>query len=327
MDAEQLYQSRKQDWQKLTDLIGRFQGNPSRLSPDEVNLLGLLYKGATSDLALAQRDFPRHKVTAYLNQLVAGAHATVYRQEPLGWKRIRRFILRGLPQAYRQTLPFTLAAAGFFLIPAVFAGLMIRTQPSMSRWLLPPEMQSLEQSVEDEGLWTEIPTAERPYTASFIMQNNIRVSFLAFGSGVLAGVFTVYILVLNGLMLGGVTGVTANHGLGFDLWTFVIGHGMIELSVIMIVGGAGLMLGWAVIRPGYMRRMDALAKTAKLSVRLLIGLVPFLVIAGLIEGFISPNEDILPLIKWIIGISTGLAMHGYLLFSGRDTKPQTPTTL
>ena len=152
------------------------------------------------------------------------------------------------------------------------------------------------------------------------MQNNIQVAFLAFGSGILGGVVTVWIMVFNGLLLGGLTGLTSHYDLGFDLWTFVIGHGVIELSVIFIAGGAGLTLGWAIIHPGLLRRRDALALAARKSVRLIIGCVPLLVIAGTIEGFISPAENIPWPVKWSIGLVSGLLLYSYLLLAGRERR-------
>ena len=109
-------------------------------------------------------------------------------------------------------------------------------------------------------------------------------------------------------------------GIGFELWTFVIGHGVIELTVIFIAGGSGLMLGWAILRPGLMRRRDALALAARKAVYLLLGAVPWLVVAGTIEGFISPNEDIPIPVKWAVGIGSGIVLYSYLLFAGRETK-------
>ena len=161
---------------------------------------------------------------------------------------------------------------------------------------------------------------ERPFASAFIMQNNIRVSFTAFGSGLTAGVMTFWVLILNGLILGGLLGLTTYYGIGFDLATFVIGHGVIELSVIFMAGGSGLMLGWAILRPGLMRRRDALAQAAKISVRLLLGAVPMLVVAGTIEGFISPAENIPPFVKWGVGIGSGILLYGYLFLAGREKK-------
>jgi uncharacterized membrane protein SpoIIM required for sporulation len=107
---------------------------------------------------------------------------------------------------------------------------------------------------------------------------------------------------------------------GFDLLTFMIGHGVIELSVVMMAGGAGLMMGWAILHPGLMRRRDALTKAARKSVMLLAGCVPLLVIAGTIEGFISPSEVIPWPFKWAVGAITGILLYGYLLLAGREKK-------
>lgn len=316
MDVEQFYQSRQVEWQQFSQLIDRSETSASRLSPEEVKAIGRLYRAVTSDLALAQREFPRHKVTVYLNQLVARGHAALYRGEPLDFNRLIRFATTDFPRAYRQAWPFILAAMLLLLLPALVAGLITNWQPTASRWLLPAEVQALIPDLEEKELWTEIPVGERPYASSFIMTNNIRVSFLAFGGGVTAGLLTVYALIFNGLLLGGLTGLTAYYDVGFELWTFVISHGVIELSTIFIAGGSGLMLGWAIIQPGLLRRRDALALAARHAVRLIIGSVPLLVIAGLIEGFISPNENIHWAVKWSLGIVSGILLYSYLLLAG-----------
>ncbi len=318
MHVDEFYKSRKPDWEALVRLMDRCQGSANGLSPDEVYALGRLYRSVTSDLALAQRDFPAHPVTAYLNQLVGRAHAVVYRSEPIARQRIWRFVRQGYPRAFRQALPFILVAFLFFLISALVAGLSTALSPRAAVWLLPEEVQRLIPMIEDQKLWTNIPVQERPYASSFIMQNNIQVAILAFSSGVLAGLPTLWVMISNGLLLGGISGLTIHYGVGFDLWTFVIGHGVVELTVIFIAGGAGLMLGWAIIHPGLLRRRDALSLAAQRAVRLVIGCVPLLVIAGTIEGFLSPAESVPWWIKWGVGLTSGLLLYAYLFFAGRE---------
>jgi uncharacterized membrane protein SpoIIM required for sporulation len=150
------------------------------------------------------------------------------------------------------------------------------------------------------------------------MSNNIRVAVLAFAGGVAFGIFTVYVLVFNGLVLGGVLGLAAHYGMSESLITFVIAHGVIELSIIFIAGGAGLSLAWALLSPGLYTRRDALALEARRIVPLAVIAIPVLVIAGMIEGFISPSDT--PF--WFhasIGVVSGLCLYGYLIFSGRRT--------
>jgi uncharacterized membrane protein SpoIIM required for sporulation len=324
MRVDQFYESRRQDWHALSRLLDRARGDVRRLSPEDVHALGRLYRGAASDLALAQRDFPAHQVAIYLNQLVARGHAVVYRGEPLAQRRLLRFVTSGFPRAYREALPFIMLAALLFVVPALFAALGTAWQPDASRWMLPVEVQDLIPAIEEQDLWTDIAIQDRPYASSFIMQNNIQVAFLAFGGGILAGLYTVWIMVTNGLVIGGITGLTAHYGIGFDLWTFVIGHGVIELSMIFVAGGSGLMLGWAVIHPGLLGRRDALTVAARRAVHLVVGCVPLLVIAGLIEGFVSPAESIPWPVKWGVGLGSGLLLYSYLLLAGRQERIKVP---
>ncbi len=318
MRVDKFYESRQGDWKTLSTLLDRSQNGVQQLTPEELDALGRLYRAATSDLALAQRDFPQHQVTRYLNQLVARAHALVYRGEPMAYNRLLRFATTGFPRAYREALPFIVAAALLLFAPAVASAVSTAVHPPSAQWLLPAETHHLIPMIERQELWTDIPVAKRPYASSFIMQNNIQVTFLAFGGGILFGALTLWAMAYNGLLLGGITGLTIHYNVGFELWTFIIGHGVIELSVIVIAGGAGLMLGWALIHPGMIRRRDALTIAARKAVRLLIGCVPLLMIAGAIEGFISPNENIPWLVKWGIGVGSGVLLYSYLLLSGRE---------
>jgi uncharacterized membrane protein SpoIIM required for sporulation len=144
------------------------------------------------------------------------------------------------------------------------------------------------------------------------------VAFLACGGGVLVGLPTVYLMVENGLLLGGLLGLTFHYGIGFELLTFVIGHGFIELTVIVIAGGVGLRLGWAVLHPGFLRRGDALRLAASQAVWLVLGCVPLLMIAGMIEGFVSPSPQIPWAIKWAVGIVSGLSLQAYVWLAGRE---------
>ena len=318
MNPDQFYHARQKVWQQFAHLVQRGQTNLQQFSPQEVHQLGQLYRAVASDLALAQREFPRHRVTIYLNQLVAQGHALIYQEQPLAARRLRLFFTHRLPQVFRQTAHFTLTAALLLCLPALLLGIVVYTDPEAARIFLPPQVQQLIPLVEQQELWVDIPVQERPYFSSVIMTNNIRVSFMAFAGGMTAGLFTTYIMVFNGLMLGGLTGLTAHHGVGWELWHFVIGHGVIELSTIFIAGGSGLMLGWAIISPGLFSRRDALTLAARQALYLIVGCVPLLIIAGLIEGFISPNEAIPPLLKWGVGIGSGLLMFAYLLLAGHD---------
>lgn len=309
---------RQADWRRLEEMLGQAGGANVALSPDEIHELGLLYRAAASDLALAQRDYPHQPLTQYLNRLVARGHATLYRSEPMALRRIARYLTHGLPRTYRQLWPFVALAAALMFGPAIVSGPLVAAQPDLARVVLPVGAQDVIPLVEEGELWMDIPMAERPYTSAFIMRNNIQVTFLAFGGGVLFGLLSLYVLVTNGLMLGGLLGLTHHYGLAGGLWDFIIAHGVVELSVICIAGAAGLRMGWAILQPGLQRRRDALAAAARDALKLLLPCVPLLVVAGLIEGFISPNTDIAFSIKLAVGLGTGALLHSYLLLAGRE---------
>jgi uncharacterized membrane protein SpoIIM required for sporulation len=317
MNIKQFVDSRQHDWQLLTKLLDRTQKNIEHLTPEEVKRMGVLYRSVTSDLALAQRDFPRERATLYLNQLVARGHAILYQSEPLAVKRLIHFVTTGFPQAFRATWHFFIISLLLFLVPAIASGVLLANQPEAALWLLPPQAQGLVDFLENDELWIDVPLEDRPYFSSFIMTNNINVSIMAFAGGALAGLFAVFVLVNNGLMIGGTFGLTAYYGLGFELSTFAVGHGVIELTMIFIAGAAGLQIGWGMINPGLLKRRDSMVLSAKVAMRLIMGCIPMLVIAGLIEGFISPNESIPVAAKWLTGLVTGILLYGYLLLAGR----------
>jgi uncharacterized membrane protein SpoIIM required for sporulation len=309
MKADEFVANRQKDWTRLAALLDRGSSGLQGLSSVELEELSILYRAATSDLAVAQRDFDQHQVTVYLNQLVARAHALIYRGEPWGWRRVVRFFWITFPRLYRQTLPFTLSAFALFFLPALIAGLLTASSPPAAEWL---GLGDVLPYVEDGTLWTDIPISQRPFTSSFIMTNNIQVSFLAFAGGTLLGLLTVYAMVMNGLHLGGVLGLTARFGLADELLTFIVGHGVIELSVIFVAGGAGLQMGWALLHPGPYHRRDALARSGRTAVRLVVGCIPLLVVAGLIEGFISPS-DLPATFKTAIGLTSGAFLYTFWL--------------
>lgn len=308
---------RRARWERLADLLDRAtKARPGRRDPlavDDLDELIRLYRQTTTDLAIARREFGQDRVTLVLNQLVARAYGYIYREPPTPLSRLRRFFARELPREYRAAWPFLVAAAALLFVPMLAMLLSIAIAPDNARLILSPGLLS---EIKSGQTWFDSRTAERPAFASLIMTNNVEVSFLALGGGILAGVGTVAVLITNGLQIGGVAGALIAYSLGDRLIGFVGPHGFLELSVVVASGACGLMLGQGMIWPGLRTRADALAVAGSRSVRLLLGLLPFLVVAGLLEGFVSPAHFAWPL-KLVIGLTTVVAMYGYLLLVGR----------
>jgi uncharacterized membrane protein SpoIIM required for sporulation len=320
--VDEFISAQRPRWEELEALLRRAGRDPRRLEAAEIERLSQLYRQVTAHLAQARRDFPHDQVSRYLNDLAARAHPVLYRAPAGSWRRLYRFFLVEFPALFRSAGPFVLAASLLFSLPAVAGFLVALGDPQAVEQVLPGR---LTRTVREGRLWTDISPEERALAASAIMTNNLQVGILAFAGGILLGTLTVYVLLLNGLFLGIVFGYTQVHGLALDLATFVSPHGYLELSVVFIAGGAGLMMAWAVLTPGLLSRREALGLAARRAVLLIVGAAPWLVLAGLIEAFISPSG--LPReAKLLLGPLTAALFYAFLLlpperWSGRRPGP------
>lgn len=322
MLAEDFIARKRPTWERLTALLKQAQNGLTGLSAEELQELGRLYRQATSDLAVARRDFARHPVADYLNGLVGQAHGQVYREKRARFRQFLGFFTHTFPRSFRETWGYTLAAFLMFLLPALVSFVLGYRDPD-TVVLIMPELQDVVSDIQaGREWWKGINEMGRTTSSSFIMTNNIRVAFLAFTGGITFGLLTLYILFQNGLMLGGIAGVAQFHDFSGNLWGFVAAHGVIELSVIFIAGGAGMQLGWSILRPGLLTRRAALVVATRRAAYLIFGSVPLLAIAGLIEGFISPSDTLPIWFKLLVALGSGVLLSGYLLLSGRTPQQE-----
>jgi len=316
MTVDRFVEDRRARWARLENLISEAKGRVERLAPNDVLELGRLYRSASSDLAVARRDFALDAATERLNDLVATAHALVYSEAPTSGRRLRRFFLHELPSSVRANSRFTAVSLAAFAIPllATFAiGLLL---PEIAATALPPETR---QHLAERRLWTDIPEGYRPLVGPLIIVNNVRVAVAAFAGGLTAGALTLYLLVANGALLGTVLAVVQGYGLSGGLLTFTAAHGPLEISCIVLSGGAGLRLAWALLRPGDRSRRDALRLAGAQAIRVMLLVIPALGVAGILEAFLSPSGAPIAL-KITVGVIAGLALWSYIFLVGRPSR-------
>src|ERR687884_2255356 len=227
--------TRQARWAELEQLLARSGGNGLRgFDAAQIEALGRAYRQVISDLAIARRDFPDDPVTLWLNDLASRAHMRLYRAPPPSWRRLGDFFWTDFARRFRAARGYLLVSALLLFGPAAVAYLGALLDPTLRDALVPAQLRTV---MASGRTWTDIEPGLRPGMATLILTNNIQVAFLAFAGGVLAGVGTVYVLVSNGLSLGGVLGAAQFYGVAPLLWSFISPHGALELTCITITGG------------------------------------------------------------------------------------------
>lgn len=276
-----------------------------------------MYRQTAADLSSARDDPASAALARHLNQVLGRAHNLIYAGRQSKRRGILRFYTHTFPQAFRATLPFTAAATGLFAAGGLAGLLLALADPGFERFLLGGPMMD---TIERREMWTHGILAVKPLASSAIMTNNLAVSLAACATGMLAGLGTLYMMVFNGLLIGVIGSACFRAGMSVPLWSFVAPHGALELPAIFIAGGAGLVLARGILVPGTLPRRDALVKSGGEAIRLFLGVIPLLVVAGLIEGFVSPTPVSAGL-KFIIGAALFVLLVVYLGLAGSERAP------
>ncbi len=278
---------RKPEWERLQGLLTRCgQVGTQALTRQELRDLGLLYRQVAADLSVTRRDPSATQYSRYLNQLLGRAHNTIYSGKKTSLRQIPDFLARSWPVMVWRLRGYVLVAAGVFLLFGIAGALVTLQNPDFALQVLGPRMV---RTIQEHKMWTTSIVSVKPLAASSIATNNLTVTFSTFAMGVTAGLGTLYLLAFNGLLMGVVGTACALHGLSLSLWSFVAGHGSLEIPAILFSGGAGLRLATGILFPGRLRRSDALKLAAREAIQLELGCIPLLLVAGTVEGFFSPS--------------------------------------
>ena len=272
------------------------------------------YRLLAHDLARVRSLLPDTRTREYLEGAYARAHLTLHHGAWRADRALLSLFRDELPGVVRWLLPYTLWCTAIFALTVLAGYALVRAYPDLIALFASPDLIA---TVERGQLWTEglLNVVPSSLLSAQILTNNIVVTLFAFCAGIFFGLGTLYILGLNGLMLGAIFAFVGQHALARQLFTFIVAHGCVEISVMCLSAAAGAAVGEALVRPGPGGRSESFRSAALRSSRLLLPCALLLVGAGLLEGYVSPNPRITLPTKAIIGVCYWLFMVA--LLSGR----------
>jgi uncharacterized membrane protein SpoIIM required for sporulation len=314
MNIQRWIARREQSWQQLDALLKKVERKGWKtLSAQQIETLASLYRSVSADLARARTHQVGELIIQNLQSLASRSYSQIYqgsrRQE---WRSVQAFFLWGFPAVVQNSRGYIALATALFVAAGLVSWWLSWQDPTFIALIVPEALIS--QVRDRQELWMGSIIGIEPFASTSIMINNIKVAFSALAGGMTAGMFTTYIVLLNGVMIGTIGALVGQNNLAFPFWAFVFPHGALELPAIFLAAAAGFLLARAILFPGVYRRADALKLYGQQAAQLIFGIVPMLVLAGIIEGFFSPNPVIPDPMKYVVGT---LLFIGLMLYLGR----------
>jgi uncharacterized membrane protein SpoIIM required for sporulation len=306
----QFVKRHREEWKQLEEYTVYLQKKGRKVTGEDISAFQRLYQRAAQHLSYSQTYFPGEEVTGYLNGLVSKSHNLLYKDQVTSFQQMRYFFSTKFVGLLLEQWKFIVVAMLLFMFGLLAAFLAVVDDPLHFYAVMPDEMAG---GVDPERLGEGLDAIDSSLISAQIMTNNIQVAILAFASGITLGLGTVFILVYNGLIVGGLAAVYWHAGMTYDFWAFIVPHGMVELAAIFIAGGAGLLMGYKLFVPGKYTRGYQLKENAKRSVQLFLGTIPLFIIAGVIEGFITPAALSLE-IKYAVAFITVIGLLLYIIW-------------
>jgi uncharacterized membrane protein SpoIIM required for sporulation len=314
MNLERFVRERQPSWEELEQLVGAARRRPQRLGPERVRRLGSLYRATAADLAFARGRFRGDPVVRRLEDLVGRSRHLVYSAPGGARGSLIHFFTRGYWRLVAESWVALVVSIALLFGPAALAAGWALHDPPAAIGLVPDDFRTV---VEEERPWSEFSADEQAAFSSEVLTNNIQVSLLAFAGGITLGLATALALIYNGLLLGAIGGLMVEAGNGVGFVDLVTGHGVLELTCIVVSGAAGLRFGWSIVEPGRGTRTASMRRQASRSVALVLGTAPWLVVAGIVEGFRAQLAQAGLGAVIGVGVGLGLLYWGLVLLLGR----------
>lgn len=334
MRQEDFVQRHQAEWAALELWLDMRADSASRARQSRRGWIGLAdhemparYRRLCQQLALARRRGYSPTVTDRLQSLMHRGHGVLYRTPVPRWHRAAEFLLAGFPRLVRAEHGCMLAAFLLFWLPLVAVFVAIQWSPDLSGSLFDPaQLARFESMYDPADPARKLGRDSGTDLAMFghYVWNNVSIGFRTFASGLLAGVGSIGVLIVNGVVIGGIAGHLQAVGHGDPFWRFVAGHSAPELTAIVIAGGAGLRLGLSLVAPGQRRRLDALVDGGRRGALLCAGVLAMLVFAAFVEAFWSSIAWMPAWIKYSVAGALWTLTFAWLLLGGRhrgDAEP------
>jgi len=311
-------EKRKPHWSKLESLLNQSdRAGLKSLSRSDLQELSLLYRQTAADLAAIREDRGSIHFARYVNQLLVRAHNTIYSGHRASPMAALSFFWNTYPVAFRRNWRHCVLATAIFAFAGLAGAVLTYQNPDFKVKLLGPQMV---ETIDRHQMWTHSIVGIKPLASSFIMTNNMSVGFTTFALGITAGIGTIYMMAFNGLLIGVISVACYFSGMSLQLWSFVAPHGVLELTAVCIAGGAGFLLAAAILLPGQRTRRRALVENGRRAIRLVAAATVLLLVAGSLEGFVSPIPNWPLRAKFAVSAATLVLLVLYLS-SGREKKP------
>jgi uncharacterized membrane protein SpoIIM required for sporulation len=324
LKSAQFRQEREASWQELDRLVTRLEARGAGgLSAEELHRLPALHRGAAGALSVARAISLDRALLDYLNALVGRSHIALYgtRRGAAG-EAAGRFFRDELPRTLRRRLPFVLTALLLLLLGIATGFAMTLADPERYASFVGAEMaggRSPSSSTRElrEVLYSTQQGDQLGLFASYLFTHNTQVGFLCFSLGFAFGLPVSYLLFQNGLVLGAMAAIYHQRGLSLEFWAWVLPHGVAELSAVCLCGGAGLLLGHALLFPGRRTRLASLAARGREAAVLVLGATLLFLGAGLIEGiFRQVVQDVA--VRWLVAVASLASLIAYVTAAGRE---------
>jgi uncharacterized membrane protein SpoIIM required for sporulation len=319
MDYAQFVRLRSPLWDDFAAGLERARDAPRRLTHQELEELAIAYRQLLHDHALAAARYPETSAARRVARLaLEGTRLLVRERAQRPWS-IRRFFRRSFPEAFRRLLPLIGLSAALFAVTAFFGLVVTLAAPGVGVAFIGIEAA---RGLERGRIWTEALTTTIPpaVSTSGIATNNISVALTAWAGGALAGLGSLYVLLLNGFMLGSVAGVTLHYAMHPQLLEFIAAHGPLELTLVIVSAAGGLALARGLVAADDRPRAEVLRQAWRDALTLLAGCLPWFVVLAAVEALLSPSPELSPALK--AGVGAALLATFLMVATGARRAPE-----